>query len=283
MSPDLHLNGRTALPEGRQTRHGDRQPLGRRAFWWLYAQMYDAIWDSPLTAHLAAAILSAAPAEGPVVDLGCGTGLVGAHYRGIGHHVTGVDTSTAMLRVALVGRRISAGVHVSATQTPLPAGGAGTVLLCNVLHLQRDPHAVLVEAARLAEPAGLIVVTWPVDGLTPARMRTVDRATGRGRLASIRADVLRRLVGTLFTYSREPLRSDNELLHVIEAATASGALSVCSQQTVLECQRLFVLRTPSSSETQLTVVEAGNPMVTMDPDYVCGQLPDLLLHQALGK
>jgi SAM-dependent methyltransferase len=43
----------------------------------------------------------AAKFEGPVLDVGCGTGRVMAHLASSGHDVLGIDTSRAMLEVAV--------------------------------------------------------------------------------------------------------------------------------------------------------------------------------------
>lgn len=42
-------------------------------------------------------ISSALPAGAPILELGCGAGRVTRHLVALGHHVTGVDNSPAML------------------------------------------------------------------------------------------------------------------------------------------------------------------------------------------
>lgn len=113
-------------------------------------------------------VLAAAVGQGAqrVVDLGCGTGACAVLLAGMGHHVTGVDGSSAMLTEA---RRAAArdNVHVNFIQADmdhcgLPDGVADTVTLRNVLWTLENPPEALRLAARLLRPGGKVLVS---DGI----------------------------------------------------------------------------------------------------------------------
>ncbi|ABL71067.1 class I SAM-dependent methyltransferase [Paracoccus denitrificans] len=110
-------------------------------------------------------VLAAAVGQGAqrVVDLGCGTGACAVLLAGMGHHVTGVDGSSAMLAEA---RRAAArdGVHVDfihadMDQCGLANGAADVVTLRNVLWTLEDPAEALHLAARLLRPGGKVLVS----------------------------------------------------------------------------------------------------------------------------
>jgi SAM-dependent methyltransferase len=211
-------------------------------FWPLYARVYDAIWDSPLTRHVALAALAAAPRGGDVVDLGCGTGLVAREFVARGDRVVGVDASGAMLRKARREGRVSVGVLSCADSTPLASASAGTVLACNLLHLQRDPEFCLAEVVRLAAPGAAIILTWPLDGVTHERVLAADIASGRGWSSAVRADILRRAVALPFTLLRAPRTDAARLMAAVESLSHSRLVVVDSRLSVLDCQQIVVLR-----------------------------------------
>ncbi|CAN5347148.1 metalloregulator ArsR/SmtB family transcription factor [soil metagenome] len=127
-------------------------------------------WDRIRSLYVAetaveAAILRAA-GEGPferIVDLGTGSGrmltLLGAHAR----RLTGLDLSHNMLNIAR-SNVAEAGLdnvelrHGDIFSTRLPAGSADLVLVHQVLHYLVDPHAAVVEAARLVSPGGRLLI-----------------------------------------------------------------------------------------------------------------------------
>lgn len=69
-----------------------------------FAGAYDEHW-SPYPARVAAELLAlhrlhAPDGERRLLDVGCGTGIVGAHFQAAGYEVTGLDASQAMLQRA---------------------------------------------------------------------------------------------------------------------------------------------------------------------------------------
>lgn len=101
-----------------------------------------------------------------IVDMGCGTGACAVLLAGMGHHVIGVDGSSAMLAEA----RLAAareGVHVDFIHADmdhcgLTEGSAEVVTLRNVLWTLENPSEALFLAAQLLRPGGKIMIS---DGI----------------------------------------------------------------------------------------------------------------------
>jgi ubiquinone/menaquinone biosynthesis C-methylase UbiE len=156
-----------------------------------------------------------APADGTVVELGCGPGWYSPALaaRVSAGRLVLADLQPAM--VAMARARVAAstarrqtsaaaevrGLVTDAADVPLPAGTADAVVLATVLGETPDPAAVLREAHRLLRPRGRVVVvesrTDP-DAVALSRLRAL--AAGAG-LEVARAH--RRLTG--YTALLEPL------------------------------------------------------------------------------
>lgn len=106
---------------------------------------------------------------GELVDLGCGTGVVGAALaaRFPGRRLTGVDASPAMLTEAgatgLYDRLIKADVAVWSPEVP-PA----LVFSNAVLHWLPDHPALLPRLAGVLCPGGVLAVQMPRQSLAPS-------------------------------------------------------------------------------------------------------------------
>ena len=114
------------------------------------------------------------PLEGPLLDVGCGSGLLIARLlsRDPRPHVTGVDVSPEMLALARerIGDRASL-VLADAAALPFPRGSFAVVATSSSLHHWPDPLAGLREIARVLRPAGTLVLTdWRADHF-PTRVR----------------------------------------------------------------------------------------------------------------
>jgi len=210
--------------------------LVSHSFWAFYAAIYDLIWDSPVTADLAALARATLPSDGRIVDLGCGTGLIARSLDGA---VSGIDSSRAMLRRAMTHRRIHHAIERSAEASGLPDGFASGVLVCNLLHLHRDPHSLVSEALRICAPGGMIFATWPIDGLDLRTLCRVERRAGRSAVSTMTATALRWLVGGAASLSGLSPRSSAEIEAALEACGAAG---VSHGVAVDGCQRVVVLR-----------------------------------------
>jgi SAM-dependent methyltransferase len=93
------------------------------------------------------------PAEGPVLDVGSGTGHVAAYVeRALGLEVVGADVSD----MHAVGRPP---VLIADGVLPFEAGTFSAVLLLFILAYPNDPAAVLAEAARVTRGPIVLVQT----------------------------------------------------------------------------------------------------------------------------
>jgi ubiquinone/menaquinone biosynthesis C-methylase UbiE/DNA-binding transcriptional ArsR family regulator len=148
-------------------------------------------WDRIRSLYVAETAVEAAvrkaAGDGPfdrVVDLGTGSGrmltLLGANAR----RLTGLDLSHNMLNIAR-SNVAEAGLdnvelrHGDIFATRLPAGSADLVLVHQVLHYLVDPHAAVVEAARLVSPGGrLLIVDFAQHELEHLRAEHQHRRLG---------------------------------------------------------------------------------------------------------
>jgi predicted TPR repeat methyltransferase len=125
--------------------------------------------------ELEAARNAASPAR--VIDLGCGTGLVGVALAATGAEIVGVDLSPCMLEIAA--RR---GAYVKLEQGELvevlartAAGSVQAVLAADVFIYLGDLTAVFAAVARVLAPQGLFALS--VEGLEDGTYRL--QPTGR--------------------------------------------------------------------------------------------------------
>ena len=124
---------------------------------------------------------------GPLVDLGCGAGLVTLPLVASGRLIVGVDFSETACRRA--GRNGLAAVRGDAFRTPLADGAANVVL--NVGFAQQYGaealDRLLREAARVLRPGGRLVIVWANRAALVRRtvswcFRLLDALRGRASL-----------------------------------------------------------------------------------------------------
>ena len=121
---------------------------------------------------------------GALLDVGTGTGRIAELLSPRAAHVTGLDKSPEMLRIARARlQALPAGqvdlVQGDFTDLPFADGAFDTVLFHQVLHYAFDPAAALAEAARVARPgARIAVVDFAAHDLEELRSRHAHARLG---------------------------------------------------------------------------------------------------------
>jgi ubiquinone/menaquinone biosynthesis C-methylase UbiE len=114
----------------------------------------------PLDREMLEAATGSAPEGGLALDLGCGTGAVGAYLAGLGRPVVGADLSSGMLRIARSTRRLAV---AQGDMRRLPFADAAFVLITayySIQHVARhELPAVLGEMARVLRSGGALLLS----------------------------------------------------------------------------------------------------------------------------
>lgn len=143
---------------------------GREASAAAYFERHAAEWDTMRRLHGAdepveAALVAALAGEplGRMLDIGTGTGRIAQLMSPAAAHVTAIDKSAEMLRIARARLQDLPAdgldlVHGDFTALPFAQGRFDTVLFHHVLHFAQDPAAALAEAARVTRAGGRIAV-----------------------------------------------------------------------------------------------------------------------------
>jgi predicted TPR repeat methyltransferase len=152
-----------------------------------WAQSYDddlASWSYQAPRRVAEAVVTRLPAAGSVLDVGCGTGLVGRalRERGFTGQILGVDISQASLEVAG-----QCGAYDSLERADLQQrlafedDSVDAAVCVGVMTYLPEVEAVWREFARVTRPRGVVVATQRED-LWDTRecQAVVDRLQGEG-------------------------------------------------------------------------------------------------------
>lgn len=142
---------------------------------------FDA-WQKPIRDHLG-------PKPLRVLELACGTGEVTALIHDLGHHVTALDFSEAMLAVAKTkhaGKDRLRFLLADAENPMEPAASYDAIICRHLVWTLTDPPRAFREWHSLLRPGGILLV-FDGDWAKPRRL---------GRLASSLISVIDRLHGT---------------------------------------------------------------------------------------
>jgi predicted TPR repeat methyltransferase len=163
----------------------DAQEVANRYDEW--AEGYDAdlaAWSYQAPDRVVEAVLARRPDAEEVLDVGCGTGLVGKTLRAKGFEgqLRGLDLSEASLRVAR-----AAGIYDTLETADLQqalkvADDSVDALVCvGVMTYLPEVEAVWREFARVVRPGGLVVVTQREDLWEPRDCQgVIDRLRAEG-------------------------------------------------------------------------------------------------------
>lgn len=134
-----------------------------------WASSYDAdltAWSYRAPAVVAETVVGRMPDAESVLDIGCGTGLVGGalRARGFGGRLLGRDISQQSLELARQ-RGIYESLEQADLQRPLALDddSVDAVVCVGVMTYLPEVEAVWREFARVARPGGLVVVTQRED------------------------------------------------------------------------------------------------------------------------
>jgi ubiquinone/menaquinone biosynthesis C-methylase UbiE len=198
-----------------------RQLLGHQLTWDTYALSYDRIlplmpyYQEVLGRHLR--VLGMAP-EGPIIDLGAGTGNLVEKLLHKGRSVTAIDSSRAMLdrlrdKIAAapeVGKRLTM-FEARAEALPMirDASYAGASLQLALFDME-NPGEGLATAIRVLQPGGRIIITdlKRTFSLAPILKECHERLRALGRHEELAADLAR------VVHSNEDLRPGSSLFHI---------------------------------------------------------------------
>jgi predicted TPR repeat methyltransferase len=134
-----------------------------------WARRYDddlASWSYQAPAVVAETVVTRHPEAGDVLDVGCGTGLVGRELRARGYagRVVGLDISEASLGLARQSGAYDAVEQADLQQRlPLDDDSVDAVVCVGVMTYLPDVEEVWREFARAVRPGGLVVATQRED------------------------------------------------------------------------------------------------------------------------
>lgn len=100
--------------------------------------------------------------ESEVLEFGCGTGSTAIVHAPHVRHITAIDVSKRMIEIARVKADAEGVTNVSfqqadITDTSLPTAHYDVVLGLSILHLLKDPDAVIARVYEVLKPGGLFV------------------------------------------------------------------------------------------------------------------------------
>jgi len=104
--------------------------------------------------------MRSSPAQGPLLDVGCGGGLFLGMMRERGFRVAGLDFSCDAAATAWRQQKAPA-VCAGLEHAPFPAGSCAAVTMFHVLEHLSDPRAYLNAARDLLAPEGRLVIQVP--------------------------------------------------------------------------------------------------------------------------
>lgn len=124
----------------------------------ILAPIYDRLFQPRYAGQLIA--LAGLPTQGPLLDVGGGTGRVAQMLRGLAGQVIVADISLGMLRQA-AGKDGLSGVCTPAENLPFEAESFSHVIVVDAFHHVCDQEATVRELWRVLQKRGRIVIEEP--------------------------------------------------------------------------------------------------------------------------
>jgi demethylmenaquinone methyltransferase/2-methoxy-6-polyprenyl-1,4-benzoquinol methylase len=127
-------------------------------------------WEREVLPRLADWIDDASGPSGPILDIGCGVGKLGAALTSLGRskgNLVGTDFHGKLLEEVRTGYAglVEADVH----RLPFKDGAFAAAITTNALHHFPEPTVAMVEIARVLQPGGTLV-TYDPRFITPLEM-----------------------------------------------------------------------------------------------------------------
>jgi predicted TPR repeat methyltransferase len=145
----------------------DPRAVADRYDQWAHSYDEDLVsWSYRAPAAVAEIVVDRHHAAGPVLDVGCGTGLVGQalRARGFAGRLLGLDISRASLEIAEQ-RGVYDALENADLQQPLPVSddGVDAVVCVGVMTYLPDVEAIWREFTRVVRAGGVVVTTQRED------------------------------------------------------------------------------------------------------------------------
>jgi predicted TPR repeat methyltransferase len=150
-------------------RQGHTDPTDVARLYDAWADEYDGdlvSWDYRAPRLTVERLVAAQPGAGPVLDVGCGTGLVGRRLQAAGFgDVVGIDLSARSLELAEETGAYRALHRVDLQTSPVPFDDDtfAAVVCVGVMTYLPDTAAVVTEFCRVARPGGPVLFTQRED------------------------------------------------------------------------------------------------------------------------
>ena len=136
--------------------------------WTATAEAYDRSFATLCDG--AAAQFLADLSEGPLLDVGCGTGRLAARAEHAGRTVTALDADESMVESAR-GRLRGRVLHGALPDLPLPDASEDAIAANFVINHVGRPRAALADLRRVLCPGGRLAMTiWPAGGASWSAM-----------------------------------------------------------------------------------------------------------------
>lgn len=136
--------------------HKKLAPRYRLRYAFEFSRLFEHDWHSEILSHVP-------PGDGPVMDLGCGTGLFLADILGAGERGVGVDISHDMLAVGREALPHAQLVTGDAEHLPVVSGSFKAVVCKGSLHHARDHEAFIANCAQILDDRGVLVMSEPCN------------------------------------------------------------------------------------------------------------------------